>query len=298
MHPNVLNAVHKAPPLWTVLYLHMIVSIQQDVGGLQVQVEQRGVHAVQEVHSHSSLVDYAEAQLPGQQLGGQQVLQRPCLHVLHDEALRVLTDPIYGQDVPELGRLHLLGLLQQLRAVPVSKNGLILNSGPFVFDLKCINCRFVSYFWTSRVSNLQKTYCVHWSEIFGITFGPTQILEHNRILPHRQTVWIIIITSEGNLFLIPEFILNLWIIFFSFLKAWKTVQSCLESNGGVWRRGAQSVHRSFYQPADPADIPQQHLWRSCMTSPHISEPQVVSRKQPHNEDRTWVSWTGNNIRKK
>lgn len=92
----------------------MIVGVQQDVGRLQVQVEQRWAHAVQEVHSHRSLMDDAEAELPGQRLGGQQGLQGTGLHVLHDEALGVLADPIHGQDVSELGCLHLLGLLEQL----------------------------------------------------------------------------------------------------------------------------------------------------------------------------------------
>lgn len=96
------------------LYLDMIVSIQQDVGGLQVQMEQRRVHAVEEVHSHRSLVDDAEAELPGQQLIGQQGLQGSGLHVLHDEALGVLTDPVHRKDISELGCLHLLSLFQQL----------------------------------------------------------------------------------------------------------------------------------------------------------------------------------------
>lgn len=99
----------------------MIMSIQQDVGWLQVQVEQWWIHAVQEVHAHCSLVDDAEAQLPRQWLVGQQGLQGARLHVLHDEALRVVTDPINRQDVSELGRLHLLSLLQQLWTLPVIK---------------------------------------------------------------------------------------------------------------------------------------------------------------------------------
>lgn len=93
------------------LYLDMIMSIQEDVGWFQVQVEQRWVHAVQEVHSHCSLVDDAEAELPGQRLGGQQGLQGAGLHVLHHKAVGVLTDAINGQDVSELGCLHFLGLL-------------------------------------------------------------------------------------------------------------------------------------------------------------------------------------------
>lgn len=90
----------------------MIVSIQQDVGWLQVQVEQGWVHAVQEVHAHRCLVDDAETQLPGQRFSGQQGLQGAGLHVLHYEALGVLTDPINRQDVSELSRLHLLSLLE------------------------------------------------------------------------------------------------------------------------------------------------------------------------------------------
>lgn len=96
------------------LYLDVIVSVQQDVGRLQVQVEQRRVHTVEEVHSHCSLVDDAEAQLPGQRLIGQQGLQGAGLHVLHDEALGVLADPVHGKDVTELGCLHLFSLLEQL----------------------------------------------------------------------------------------------------------------------------------------------------------------------------------------
>lgn len=69
---------------------------------------------MQEVHSHRGLVDDAEAELPGQRLGSQQGLQGAGLHVLHDEALGVLTDPVHRQYVAELGRLHLLGLLEQL----------------------------------------------------------------------------------------------------------------------------------------------------------------------------------------
>jgi len=97
----------------------VIVSVQQDVGWLQVQVEQRRAHAVQEVHSHRGLVDDAEAQLPGQRLGGQQGLQGAGLHVLHDEALGVVADPVHRQDVSELCGLHLLGLFQQLQALSV-----------------------------------------------------------------------------------------------------------------------------------------------------------------------------------
>lgn len=92
----------------------MIVSIQQDVGWLQVQVEQGRVHAVQKVHAHCGFVDDAEAQLPGQRLSGQQGLQGAGLHVLHDKALGVLADPINRQDISELGCLHLLSLLKQL----------------------------------------------------------------------------------------------------------------------------------------------------------------------------------------
>lgn len=90
------------------------MSIQQDIGWLQVQVEQWRVHTMQEVHSHRSLMDDAKAKLPGQRFGGQQGLQRPGLHVLHDEALGVLTDPVHGKNISELGCLHLLGLLEQL----------------------------------------------------------------------------------------------------------------------------------------------------------------------------------------
>lgn len=103
------------------LYLDVIVSIQQDVGRLQVQMEQRWVHAVQEVHSHRSLVDDAKAELPGQRLIGQQGLQWAGLHVLHDQPLGVFTDPVHRQDVSELGCLHLFSFLEQLGTIPVFK---------------------------------------------------------------------------------------------------------------------------------------------------------------------------------
>lgn len=88
------------------------MGIQQDVGGLQVEVEERWVHAVEEVHSHCGLMDNTEAELPGQRLRGQQRLQGAGLHVLHDQALGVLTDTIHRKDVSELGRLHLLSFFQ------------------------------------------------------------------------------------------------------------------------------------------------------------------------------------------
>ena len=99
-------------------HLDMVVGVQQDVGGLEVQVQERRGHAVQEVHAHGRLMDDAEAQVPGQRLGGQQLLQGAGLHVLHDQAHGLPADAIHGQDVTELGHLHLLGFFQEFHALP------------------------------------------------------------------------------------------------------------------------------------------------------------------------------------
>lgn len=95
-------------------YFDMVVGIQQYVCRLQVQMEQWWVHAVQEVHAHCSLVDNTETQHPWQWLGGQQCLQRACLHVLHHQAQWVTADAIYRQDVAELRCLHFIGLFKEL----------------------------------------------------------------------------------------------------------------------------------------------------------------------------------------
>lgn len=99
-------------------YLDVVVGVQQDVRRLEVQVEERRGHAVQEVHAHSRLMDDAEAQIPRQRLSCQQLLQRARLHVLHDQAYRLLAYAIHGQDVAELGHLHLLGFFQKLPTLP------------------------------------------------------------------------------------------------------------------------------------------------------------------------------------
>lgn len=93
-------------------YLDMVVGIKQDVGRLEVQVEQRRGHAVQEVHAHGRLVDDSEAQLPGQRLGSQELFQGPCFHVLHDQANRLFADAINREDVAKLCHFHLPGFFQ------------------------------------------------------------------------------------------------------------------------------------------------------------------------------------------
>ncbi len=92
-------------------HLDVVVRVQQDVGRFKVEMKEGRVHAVQEVHPHRRLVDDTETQLPGQRLRGQQSLQRARLHVFHHQSLRIAADAVYGQDVAELSRLHLFGLL-------------------------------------------------------------------------------------------------------------------------------------------------------------------------------------------
>lgn len=93
-------------------YLDMVVGVKQDICRLEVQVEQRRGHAVQEVHPHSCLVDDAEAQFPGQRFGSQELFQRPCFHVFHDQANRLFTDAINRKDVAKLCHFHLPGFFQ------------------------------------------------------------------------------------------------------------------------------------------------------------------------------------------
>lgn len=57
--------------------------VQEDVGRLQVEVQDRGFHAVEEVHAHRDLVNHLELLWPHQRVAGQEVVQRPVAHVLH-----------------------------------------------------------------------------------------------------------------------------------------------------------------------------------------------------------------------
>lgn len=93
-------------------YLDVVVGIKQDVGRLEVQVEQRRGHAVQEVHAHGCLVDDSEAQFPWQRFGSQELFQRSCLHVFHHQANWLFTDAINRKDVAKFCHFHLPSFFQ------------------------------------------------------------------------------------------------------------------------------------------------------------------------------------------
>lgn len=49
--------------------------IQQDVGRLEVEVEQWGLHGVEEIHAHGCLVNHLELLWPHQRVTGQKIVQ-------------------------------------------------------------------------------------------------------------------------------------------------------------------------------------------------------------------------------
>lgn len=82
--------------------LDMEVVVQQDVGCLQVKMEHRRFHAVEEIHAHGGLMNHLELLRPHQRVTGQQVVQRPVAHVLHHYAVYLTAHPVDGHNVAEL----------------------------------------------------------------------------------------------------------------------------------------------------------------------------------------------------
>lgn len=76
----------------------MHVAVQEDVARLEVQVQQRRVHAVEEVHGQAGLVDGADLELPAEAVGRQHLLQGPVGHELHHDAQGLRAHPVDGRD--------------------------------------------------------------------------------------------------------------------------------------------------------------------------------------------------------
>lgn len=64
-------------------HLRVQVIVQEDVGRLEVEVQDCGCHAVEEVHAHGDLVKHLDLFWPHQRVAGQEAVQRPIAHVLH-----------------------------------------------------------------------------------------------------------------------------------------------------------------------------------------------------------------------
>lgn len=88
------------------LYLDMHVTVQEDVAWLEVQVEQRWLNAMEEVHGQAGLVDDAELKLPAEVVGGQHLLQGAIGHELHHNAQGLLAHPVDGYNVLKFDFLH------------------------------------------------------------------------------------------------------------------------------------------------------------------------------------------------
>lgn len=88
------------------LYLDMHVAVQEDVAWLEVQVEQRWLNAMEEVHGQAGLMDDAELELPAEAVGGQHLLQGAIGHELHHNAQGLLAHPVDGYNVLKFDFLH------------------------------------------------------------------------------------------------------------------------------------------------------------------------------------------------
>lgn len=84
----------------------MHAAVQEDIAWLQVQVEQRWLNAVEEVHGQAGLMDDAEFELPRDAVGAQHLLQGAVGHEFHHNAQGLLAHPINGHDVLKLDLLH------------------------------------------------------------------------------------------------------------------------------------------------------------------------------------------------
>lgn len=58
-------------------HLDMQAAVQEDVAWLEVQMEQRWLNAVEEVHGQAGLMDGADLELPAEALSEKHLLQEP-----------------------------------------------------------------------------------------------------------------------------------------------------------------------------------------------------------------------------
>lgn len=72
----------------------MHVAVQKDVAWPEVQVEQRRLNAVQEVHGQAGLMDDVEPELPAEAVDGQHLLQGAIGHELHHNTQGLLAHPV------------------------------------------------------------------------------------------------------------------------------------------------------------------------------------------------------------
>lgn len=86
--------------------LDVHVAVQEDIAWLEVQVQQRRLNAVEEVHGQAGLMDDAELELPAEAVGGQHLLQGAIGHELHHNAQGLPAHPIDGHDMLKLDFLH------------------------------------------------------------------------------------------------------------------------------------------------------------------------------------------------
>lgn len=82
-------------------HLGVEMGVQEDVGWLEVEVWDRGVHAVEEVHAHRDLVNHLELLGPHQRVAGQEVVERAVAHVLHHHGGGFAARSIDGHNVFE-----------------------------------------------------------------------------------------------------------------------------------------------------------------------------------------------------
>lgn len=80
-------------------HLCMEMVVQEDVGCLEVEVQDRGVHAVEEVHAHRDLVNHLELFWPHQRVAGQEVVQRSVAHMLHHHSRGLTAHSIDSHNV-------------------------------------------------------------------------------------------------------------------------------------------------------------------------------------------------------
>lgn len=91
----------------------MHVAVQEDVAWLEVQVEQKWLNAVKEVHGQAGLMDDSELEMPAEVVGGQHLLQGAIGHELHHNTQGLLAHPVDGDDVLKLDLLHFGGFFNE-----------------------------------------------------------------------------------------------------------------------------------------------------------------------------------------
>lgn len=106
----------------------MQVVVHEDIGRLEVEVEQWRFHAVQGIHAHGDLVNHLKFLWPHQIVAGEETVQGSITHVVHHNSRCFSAQSVNGHYVLQF-QFGYSGCLVYYSPVIEKKNNSLRNSG-------------------------------------------------------------------------------------------------------------------------------------------------------------------------